>query len=221
MLAWARYARPDDDPAQPYVHTFHKLADVESEALGPRFHDLLRTDSSVADDVRPYLAGPRALRHASFLHRLCEANLWLKGAGNILPRIDLAMGSAGLEAVSPLLDEALVRRTFLLAPSQKQRGIIEKWVLRHALRSRLPATILDLPKRGMKVPLRPWFEGKLGKVAKDVLLSRTARQRGLLSPDFVKKVIADDIRAPDLRRRRRDEWLWMALIAELWMQQHT
>lgn len=221
MLAWARYARPDDDPAQAYVHTFHKLADIESEALGPQFRDVLRTDTPVADDVRPYLIGPRALRHASFLHRLCEANLWLKGAGNILPRIDLAMASSGLEAVSPLLDESLVRRSFLLAPVQKQRGITEKWVLRHGLRSRLPTEILDLPKRGMKVPLRPWFEGKMGKVAKDILLSRTARQRGLLSPEFVKKVIDDDIRAPDLRRRRRDEWLWMALVTEMWMRVHT
>ncbi|MFO0662288.1 MAG: asparagine synthetase B family protein, partial [Polyangiaceae bacterium] len=136
MLNWVRYAKPGDDPAEAYVHTFHKLADIEREALGERFDTLLASDDRVADDVRPYLTGPRAMRHTSFLHRLCEANLWLKGAGNILPRIDQTMASAGLEAISPLLDEALVLRAFRLAPDQKQRGITEKWILRHGLRTR-------------------------------------------------------------------------------------
>ena len=221
MLSWARYASANDDPAPVYVQTFHKLADIEDEAFGPVLLDARNSIEPVADSVRSYLVAPESQRHSSFFQQLCEANLWLKGAGNILPRIDRMCRAAGVASVSPLVDERVVQLAFRVAPTQKQRGITEKWVMRNALRKYLPESILDLPKRGMKVPLKLWFTQALGERAHDVLLSKTFRQRGHFSPIFCDKLLQDDVRAPDLRRRRRDEWLWLILMSELWLQTHS
>ena len=214
MLAWARYAAPGDDPAEAYLGTFHKLAEIETQALGEALLD--PADAPLTDDLRPWLTGPAAERHASFLHRLCEANLRGKGAGNVLPRIDGISAAAGLDAVSPLLDAEVVTASFRLAPNQKQRGVIEKWAVREALRDVLPAALVDLPKRGMRVPLTNWLAGPLKDLAFDVLSSRAFRERGHIRPDFAEALLAGDVRAPDLRRRRRDEWLWLVLAGELW-----
>lgn len=213
MLSWARYASPDDDIAEAYAQTFHKLHDVRHEAFGPALREL---PFDPADELRPFLADGRAARHDGFFHLLCDANLWLKGAGNILPRIDRTLGAHGVDAVSPFLDPRFVEAAFAVAPTQKQRGSTEKWILRHALRDVLPPSILDLPKRGMRVPVSTWLAGDLSGYARDMLTSSKFRALGWLDETFVERLLTGEVRSPDLRRRRRDEWLWMALFAAVW-----
>ena len=50
MLAWARYAAPDEDPAPAYLRTFHKLGEIEREALGPALFE--PGDPPLEDDLR-------------------------------------------------------------------------------------------------------------------------------------------------------------------------
>lgn len=217
MLSWARYAGPDDDIAEAYAQTFHKLHDVRHEAFGPALHGL---PFDPAKDLAPFLADDRAARHDGFFHLLCDVNLWLKGAGNILPRIDRTLGAHGVDAVSPFLDDRFVEAAFEVASTQKQRATTEKWILRHALRDVLPDAILDLPKRGMRVPVTLWLSGPLAGYARDTLTSTRFRQLGWLDPAFVERLLAGDVRSPDLRKRRRDEWLWMALFSAVWAEAH-
>ena len=218
MLAWARYAAAGENPSEPYLATFHKLAEVEGAALGDALRDA--GDPPLEDDLRPLFEPERATRHRSFLHLLCEANLFSKGASNVAPRIDRVSAGAGVDAVSPLLDPAVVDASFRLHPTQKQRGVIEKWAVRAALGETLPAAIVSLPKRGMRVPLTTWLKGPLGELARDVLASRAFRERGHVRPAFAEALLAGEVLAPDLRRRRRDEWVWLLLAGELWMRAH-
>lgn len=218
MLAWARYAEPDDDPAPPFLRTFHKLAEIEDEALGPALRD--PADAPLTDDLRPHLERATE-RHDRFFSALCEANLALKGAGNILPRIDRALASSGVVAESPLLHPDFVRVAFAVDPTQKQRGNVEKWIVRRMLAGSLPPEVVDLPKRGMRVPVRAWLDGPLAELTRDALSSRAFRERGHVTASFAEALLADAIEAPDLRRRRRDEWLWMVLFVELWMREHV
>jgi asparagine synthase (glutamine-hydrolysing) len=217
LLAWARYAGPDDRLEDAYVSTFHKLHDVRHEAFGPALRDV---PFDPAGDLAPFLSDERAARHDGFFHLLCDANLWLKGASNLLPRIDRCLGAHGIVAESPLLDPRFVAAAFAIAPRQKQRGTTEKWILRHALASELPPAILDLPKRGMRVPISTWLAGPLLGFAREMLTSSRFRARGWLDPAFVERLLAGEVRSPDLRKRRRDEWLWMALFAAVWAEAH-
>lgn len=217
MFAWARYAGPDDSVAEAYVGTFHKLHDVRGEAFGPALRDLV---FHPARDLEPFLDDTRAARHDGFFHLLADANVWLKGAGNILPRIDRSLGEGGVEALHPLLDHRFVDAAFASLATQKQRGNTEKWILRHALSGALPSAILDLPKRGMRVPVTPWLTGAMRDFARDILTSSGFRRRGWLDDGFVTRLLAGEVRSPDLRRRRRDEWLWMALFAAVWAEAH-
>jgi asparagine synthase (glutamine-hydrolysing) len=219
MFAWARYAGPDDSVAEAYVGTFHKFHDVKDEAFGPTLRAASATFRPAAD-LEPFLDDARSDRHDGFFHLLADANVWLKGAGNILPRIDRCLGSAGLEALHPLLDHRFVAAAFASLSTQKQRGNTEKWILRHALAGALPPAILDLPKRGMRVPVTPWLLGPLRSFATDMLTSSRFRRRGWLEDGFVQRLLAGEVRSPDLRRRRRDEWLWMALFAAVWAEAH-
>jgi asparagine synthase (glutamine-hydrolysing) len=75
----------------------------------------------------------------------------------------------------------------------------------------LPRDILYRPKRGFAVPLARWFRGKLNSFVRDLLLSRTSRERGIIDPACVERVLALNASG-----RNMDLHLWTMITFELW-----
>jgi len=61
------------------------------------------------------------------------------------------------------------------------------------------------------VPIARWFRGELAGFARDVLLSDTCRQRGILDTRFVERLLRLNAQGRDL-----DLQLWTALSFEMW-----
>jgi asparagine synthase (glutamine-hydrolysing) len=93
----------------------------------------------------------------------------------------------------------------------KRRGTQGKMVLRDAVRPWLPDDLLDRPKQGFAVPLEGWLANELRGLPAEVLLDGTARDRGLLSPAAVERLVKD-------HHSRRDGALkvWTLMNLELW-----
>jgi asparagine synthase (glutamine-hydrolysing) len=91
------------------------------------------------------------------------------------------------------------------------RGGRTKYLLKRAMRGVLPDGILGRPKQGFAIPLGRWFGGRLEELVRDVLLSETARRRGI----FDSAALEQRLRAP-----RADHGLgldlWTLLSFELW-----
>ena len=90
-----------------------------------------------------------------------EAQLSGLGGGAIVERIEgWAAGGAqrGIECRYPLLDRRLLQFALGLPPEQFLRGQWNRWLMRHALRGVLPASILR--SRGRTDPARfdPMFD---------------------------------------------------------------
>jgi asparagine synthase (glutamine-hydrolysing) len=81
------------------------------------------------------------------------------------------------------------------------------------MRGILPDAIIDRQKHGFAVPLATWFRGDLAGFARDLLLSPTCRQRGILETRYVERLLALNARGRDL-----DLQLWTLLSFELWCQ---
>jgi asparagine synthase (glutamine-hydrolysing) len=130
----------------------------------------------------------------------------------LLMKQDQMSMAASIESRVPFLDHHLVEFAAGLHPSAKLRGFTTKWLLRQAVRDVLPREILTRKKMGFPVPFGRWMRGPQQQLARDVLLDRRSRQRGVLEPNAIERLIgahsAGTIDAGDS--------LWALLNLELW-----
>ena len=98
---------------------------------------------------------------------------------DILVKVDRASMAVGLETRAPLLDYRLAEFMSTVPENLRYHNSIKKYLLKQAVRSKLPAEIIDRPKMGFAVPLKHWFHGQAADLVRDVLLSKSARERGI------------------------------------------
>ncbi len=133
-------------------------------------------------------------------------------AEDILTKVDRASMFCSLETRAPLLDHELQEYAATIPSSLKLFGSEKKYILRRAARGLVPDEVLDRPKMGFAVPLGTWFKKDLDGFARDLLLSPTARQRGLFDSRFVERVLDDHgKKTRDLSAR-----IWSLLFFEQW-----
>ena len=76
----------------------------------------------------------------------------------------------------------------------------------------LPPSILNRPKMGFPVPFATWTRGPWHAVARDVLLDRRTRERGIFDPDGIERLLRDHIAG----RTDGGDRIWSLLNLELW-----
>jgi asparagine synthase (glutamine-hydrolysing) len=89
--------------------------------------------------------------------------------GDILTKVDRMSMANSLEARVPLLDHRLVEFACALPASLRMRSGVGKYLLKRALRGRIPAELLTRPKQGFGVPLEAWFSGSIPGFFRDQL----------------------------------------------------
>ncbi len=135
--------------------------------------------------------------------------------GDILTKVDIATMANSLEGRSPLLDSDLVEWALRLPDSLGNNRSEGKLVLKTLARKYLPASVIDRPKMGFGIPIDGWFKGELHNMAREVLLSKAASERGLFAPKVIEKMISDHVDG----RERHGYRLWSLLCLELWFRE--
>ncbi len=107
----------------------------------------------------------------------------------LLMKQDQMSMSASIESRVPFLDHVLVEFAARLPDRLKLRGFTTKRILREALRGLLPDEILTRKKMGFPVPFAQWTRGRWQPVVRDVLLDRRTRERGLINPAAVERLL--------------------------------
>jgi len=118
-----------------------------------------------------------------------------------LPRIlrveDRNSMAHSIESRLPFLDYRLVSLVFGTRPNWKMRGPWNKFLLREAMKGRIPESVRTrVDKMGFPVPADSWIAGALYEPLLDILHSRETRERGIYN---IKSII-DDVE----RHRRGD-----------------
>ena len=130
----------------------------------------------------------------------------------LLMKQDQMSMAASIESRVPFLDHRLVEFAATMPSSLKLSGFSTKRVLRAAARDLLPASVLNRPKMGFPVPFGAWTRGAWHDPVRDVLLDSRARERGVLDPAAVTRLL-DEHRAG---RRAHGDTIWALLNLELW-----
>ena len=148
----------------------------------------------------------------SRLGRLIDLDWETYLVDDINTKVDIASMAHALEVRAPFLDTDVVEFAARLP-----RKMLMRWrgkhLLRRAVKDLVPASILRRRKRGFGLPLRRWMNRDLAVLIRDVLLDRTARERGLFQPAEVERLIGavdHDWNAPDR--------VWTLLVLELWFR---
>ncbi len=134
--------------------------------------------------------------------------------GDILTKVDLTSMLTSLEARVPLLDHVVMEHAARIPPEAKIRNGSGKHVLKQAMRSHLPAEILDRQKMGFGVPLAAWFRKDLKDFARDLLSDRRTRERGIFQTDTVSRLLDMHIGA----QKDYSSQLWSLICLELWFR---
>jgi asparagine synthase (glutamine-hydrolysing) len=91
-----------------------------------------------------------------------------------------------VEARLPFLDYRLVSLLFRLKSQWKMRGGVNKYLLREAMRGRIPESVRTRKdKMGFPTPVRKWLAGELYEPIRELLESREARERGVYNTGAV------------------------------------
>ena len=174
---------------------------------------------ALADSERVLEGQYRAARSSDPLQQLLAVYQkdWL--VEDLLMKADKVTMAVSLEARTPFLDYRLVewanRQPNRVKVRRLGRGrYTTKSVLRRFCASRLPAEILNRPKKGFPVPAYRWIREDLQPWAHDTLLGPEGRLSRALRPEGVRRVLEEARRGVDEAAHRA----WLLLILELWLR---
>ena len=214
----ARYAKRSflAMPRTPEAMFFDNFASIglarQRSLLSSRYAALATADRAYGPS-RTFFDLPNG--NSTLLDRLLYTDLKTYLVELLMKQDQMSM-AASIESRVPFLDHRLVEFAATLPPRLKLRGFKTKWILREAVKSMLPVEILTRKKMGFPVPFAVWMKGRWQSVARDVLLDRRTRERGIIDPGAVERLIA----AHAAGEQDGGDAIWSLLNLELWYRTH-
>jgi asparagine synthase (glutamine-hydrolysing) len=205
MLLNQLYGATQSNPLQAYLLAFQKCAADLSQLIKPEWREVRN---------QPYVFEADLASPGSYLNRLMALNIKYKGADQILTKVSNLTTAAGLEGRSPLFDQRIVAMSMQIPPEYKLSGVIEKAVLKQAVRDLLPDRIVDRPKSGMMVPVQLGFHKHWNRAARQLLLSPKAA----IAPYLNQALIRDWLDYRGDTWKRYGVKLWLLVSLEIWLQ---
>jgi asparagine synthase (glutamine-hydrolysing) len=210
----ARYARRsflamDRTPEAMFFDNFASITLAEQQTLLAPALRAGATDTGAYGDSVARFREPGA--GSTLLDRLLYADIKTYLVELLMKQDQMSM-AASIESRVPFLDHILVEFAATLPDTWKLSGLTTKRVLRESMKGVLPPSILNRPKMGFPVPFADWTRNGWNGVVRDVLLDRRSRERGLIDPQAVDRLLRDHAEG----RTSGGDRLWSLFNLELW-----
>jgi asparagine synthase (glutamine-hydrolysing) len=203
----------DHDPALTFFDTFAGInLSRQQQLLAPRFSAISNRDRAYGPSMA-YFDSPNG--RSTTLDRVLYADLKTYLVELLMKQDQMSM-AASIESRVPFLDHHLVEFAARLPGDRKLSGFSTKKILRDAVKDVLPREILERPKMGFPVPFASWVRGEWSDVVRDVLLDRRSRERGVISPSAVERLLAASADSKAAWTNQDADAVWALLNLELW-----
>ena len=199
-----------DEPARAYWRSVCRMDRGEAMAL------LAPDLAAHLADHDPFHAFAAHYERPAFddpLYRAQYADFHTYLPDQILAKVDRASMAVALEVRVPILDHRLVESFAHLPAAEKVRHGRGKHAFREALRTRLPAEVLDGVKRGFDTPLDAWIRGALAAPVRDAVETLPATW-------FRREALRACLDEHLAGRRAHGRLLWSLLVLEHWRRRH-
>ena len=199
---------PDQPPSRRYGFTIVYFTDTDKAA---GYGDAMQTHLAGAalDLLEPYFAEADSLVSGA---NWADIHTYLPD--DLMVKVDVASMAHGLEARSPLLDHVFMEWAAELPEQLNMAHGRTKALFKSAMEPYLPNELLYRPKMGFGCPVDHWFRSELKEFAHEMLLSQSARERGLFRPAYVRRLLEEHCAFTQDHHTR----LWALLMLELWFQ---
>ncbi|MEO8799623.1 MAG: asparagine synthase C-terminal domain-containing protein, partial [Polyangiaceae bacterium] len=198
-----------DGEAVRYPYIMCQFTPEEKDALYLPAMTAARTNETAERFARILSASTRP----SALGRLIDLDWQTYLVDDINVKIDIAAMAYALEVRCPFLDTDVVEFAARL-PDKMLMRFQGKRLLRRAVKGLVPKAILTRKKKGFGLPLKRWMKTDLAAMTHDLLLDKTARERGLFEPKEVKRLLDSVDSEHDAPDR-----IWTLLMLELWFRE--
>jgi asparagine synthase (glutamine-hydrolysing) len=135
---------------------------------------------------------------------------------DILAKVDRASMARSLEVRAPFLDYTFVEFLNTLPFDLKLRGLTTKYILKKAMRDKLPSEILTRSKKGFGIPVGRWFQDRLQGLARETFSEQRLKQQGLFNHRTVARLFNEHLTG--VRDHRKQ--LWTLFIFQLWFEKY-
>ncbi len=152
---------------------------------------------------------------AAGLDRLSRASyVYIKTymADDILTKVDRASMANSLEVRAPFLDTEFAEFAAGIPSRLKLKGLTSKWILKKAMRARLPGRTLAKSKKGFAVPVAKWLKEDLKGLLLDTFRKSKIEKEGIFDYNYINGLIGDYL---ENRRDLRKE-IWALFMFEMW-----
>ncbi len=207
---WYGTSRGPNFREKAYLESYRRGYEELGRLLNPEFARGFDPDQELEGPLTPFFDCPHA---RGLLDKLTAINIRLKGAHLILPKVDRMLGAWGAQPLSPLFDEDLIRLCFEMPETLRFSRGVEKVIIKEAFRGRLPHSIIERPKSGMRVPVHYWFQGELKRFAHNLLSRENIQRAGIFAPERVQQLLNYETAQGPGRYGLR---IWMLVTFELW-----
>ncbi len=138
-----------------------------------------------------------------------DTHTWLPD--ELLIKADKMTMANSVELRVPLLDHKVLEFAATLPRNQKVRGWTMKYLLKKALRGRVPDEILFRRKAGFPVPYEGWLRDELRGLVGDMLLDQRALSRGYFKRNALEQLIKLNRDGVDYSKE-----VFSLVVLELW-----
>ena len=129
----------------------------------------------------------------------------------LLMKQDQMSMAASIESRVPFLDHPLTEWVAALPEDFKLRGTTTKWILRAAMKDRLPASILSRRKMGFPVPVGGWLRSQWRGLVEEYVTSERVSRRQLFEPTYLARLASEHDAGINHAER-----LWALINFEIW-----
>jgi asparagine synthase (glutamine-hydrolysing) len=135
-------------------------------------------------------------------------------ADDILAKVDRISMAHSLEVRPPFLDHRIIEFAATLPPKLQMNGSLQKVILRHLMKGKLPASILKRKKVGFDIPAHEWLRGPLRSFMIDVLQTGMSSYAEIFDRAALERCIQRHLS----RSQNLGYHLWGLMILFMWMQ---
>lgn len=161
--------------------------------------------------IRTRISSPDAALDLKELSRL-YMKIYLQD--DILAKVDRASMANSLEVRAPLLDHEFVDFVQSIPLNMRMKGLRMKYLLKKALRGKVPDEILNRSKKGFGLPVGIWLRGELKWLLDEYLNEDRTRKGGFFKPEAVKRMVSEHLSG----KRDNRKPLYSLIVFEIWRE---
>lgn len=141
-----------------------------------------------------------------------DTKTWLPD--DLLIKADKMTMANSVELRVPLLDHKVLEFAASLPVEFKLKGMTTKYILKRALKGRVPRQVIKRKKAGLPVPLQSWISGELKGFSRDLLLDRTTLGRNYFRKEAIEKLLQGAE-----KEGKYGKEIFSLIVLELWHRQ--